>query len=513
MDYMMDRGMLGLQEVIYDGCQEQAVDLDISLPDYCPDIQKILKCQVYPCITNRAIMNDQLTLEGNYTVKVFYLDSVGNTVRCCENSRPFSATITLKQAVDRARIKAWTRVEYINCRATSSRRLDIHGAFSLCARVTARSEYSVISSVNDADVEQQMDEVAFTQLETSAVQTFSVEEVLELPAGKPEAETILRSDATVNLQDFKIVANKIMLKGDVELKLLYNSSLDDTLLESMEYAIPFSQMIDVTGIEEDFRCDIRVSVVQTEIQIKNDYSGEKFFFDSQIKLCALLTAYSDSNLSIVTDSYSKSFELNIDYSQKNFERLEDLFSETTIQKNTISTDVEISKMIDAWSEMCTVEAVLQEGELCLRGKYNLCILALNASGTPMYLERVIDYEYKRPWKGEGPILCDAEGLVTGISYRISASELEIKVELRLTAAVFCQQACRFIENLTADENKPREQDSSAALSLYYAEKGERLWDIARAYCTSVAAIQHENEMEDDIVETRGMLLIPITMHC
>jgi len=131
----------------------------------------------------------------------------------------------------------------------------------------------------------------------------------------------------------------------------------------------------------------------------------------------------------------------------------------------------------------------------------------------MYLERVIDYEYKRPWKGEGPILCDAEGLVTGISYRISASELEIKVELRLTAAVFCQQACRFIENLTADENKPREQDSSAALSLYYAEKGERLWDIARAYCTSVAAIQQENEMEDDIVENRGMLLIPITMHC
>ena len=157
--------------------------------------------------------------------KVFYLDSVGNTVRCCENSRPFSATITLKQAVDRARIKAWTRVEYINCRATSSRRLDIHGAFSLCAKVTARSEFGVISSVNEADVEQQTDEVAFTQLETSAVQTFSVEEVLELPAGKPEAETILRSDATVNLQDFKVVANKIMLKGDVELKLLYNSSL------------------------------------------------------------------------------------------------------------------------------------------------------------------------------------------------------------------------------------------------------------------------------------------------
>ena len=64
MDYMMDRGMLGLQEVIYDGCQEQAVDLDISLPDYCPDIQKILKCQVYPCITNRAKLHRKSLLFG-----------------------------------------------------------------------------------------------------------------------------------------------------------------------------------------------------------------------------------------------------------------------------------------------------------------------------------------------------------------------------------------------------------------------------------------------------------------
>ncbi|MFR1475205.1 MAG: hypothetical protein ACLSB9_05420 [Hydrogeniiclostridium mannosilyticum] len=154
---------------------------------------------------------------------------------------------------------------------------------------------------------------------------------------------------------------------------------------------------------------------------------------------------------------------------------------------------------------------LQEGELCLRGKYNLCILALNASGTPMYLERVIDYEYKRPWKGEGPILCDVEGLVTGISYRISASELEIKVELRLTAAVFCQQACRFIENLTADENKPREQDLPPKPLL--RREGRASLGHCQGLLHSVAAIQQENEMEDDIVENRGMLLIPITMHC
>lgn len=48
MDYMLNREALAAGEVLYDGSQEQPVDLDISLPDYCPDIQRILKCQVYP---------------------------------------------------------------------------------------------------------------------------------------------------------------------------------------------------------------------------------------------------------------------------------------------------------------------------------------------------------------------------------------------------------------------------------------------------------------------------------
>ena len=83
MDYMLNREALAAGEVLYDGSQEQPVDLDISLPDYCPDIQRILKCQVYPRITGRNIIGDRVELEGTYNVKVFYLDAGGTTLRCC----------------------------------------------------------------------------------------------------------------------------------------------------------------------------------------------------------------------------------------------------------------------------------------------------------------------------------------------------------------------------------------------------------------------------------------------
>ena len=50
MEYTLKRAEYTDSTILFDGCQEQPLDLDISLPDYCPDIQRILKCQVMPCI-------------------------------------------------------------------------------------------------------------------------------------------------------------------------------------------------------------------------------------------------------------------------------------------------------------------------------------------------------------------------------------------------------------------------------------------------------------------------------
>ena len=99
--------------------------------------------------------------------------------------------------------------------------------------------------------------------------------------------------------------------------------------------------------------------------------------------------------------------------------------------------------------------------------------------------------------------------MAGMSYRITSSELEVKTELAFSGAVFARKTCRMVEAAHADESKPRDRDRSAALVLYYAEPGEALWDIARAYCTSMEAIQRENGLESEAMESQGMLLIPM----
>ena len=512
MDYMLNREALAAGEVLYDGSQEQPVDLDISLPDYCPDIQRILKCQVYPRITGRNIIGDRVELEGTYNVKVFYLDAGGTTLRCCENSSSFFAAITLKQPAESAHIFSFTRVEYINCRATSPRRLDIHGAFSVCAKVIARTDSEVVCGIEGDEIEQKRQTMPYSRLAGFCGQQFPLEEVLELPASKPGADNILRATAFASLQDSKAVAGKLMVKGEVTLKILYSSVLDESMLETMEYAIPFSQMLDGGEFTDDCLCEVKLDIAGLTIQVKNDYSGDKTFFDVQASLYAEAVAYQPAEVTVVTDAYSKAYELEIGYQQKTLEQVVELLNDSTIQKSSISLEgTGISKVFDIWNELSSVTAAEQDGQIVYKGKFNVCILAANQENRPFYTERMVDFEYAHPWGAEKPkeVKCISWLNVAGISYRITGDGIEIKAELRLEAQVITQNSMKIISEIRADEDRPRARDTSAALSIYYADPGESLWDIARAYCTSVDAIRQENNLTGEFVESRGMLLIPM----
>lgn len=511
MDYMLDREAMAVGEVIFDGCQEQPVDLNISLPDYCPDIQRILKCQIYPKIGSRSISGDRLMLEGGFTVKVFYLDPDGTKIRFCDSSDTFSAEISLKQEADNAQIYAFPRVEYINCRATSSRRLDIHGSFSLCAKVVVQGHSEIVSNIVGSDIEQKKDTVKINNLAGFSQQQFSVDEILELGSGKPPADSVIRSDAFAVLQDFKVTAGKLMVKGEVCIKFLYEGTEEDSTPEAMEFTIPFSQMLDCDGVTDDCMCDVRLNVVGVEAQIKNDYSGDKTFFDTQVRLFASAAAYQGTEVTVVNDAYSKDYELNIESKQKTMDNLTELVGDTTINKSTLSIeDNTVSKIIDVWNEMSTVSAQVQDGQVNFKGKYSLCVLALNEESKPFYFERLIDFEYNHPSSSTGDNLkCDAQVEVGGISFRIMGDGIEAKTELRLMSEVYNRYSFKAITQVTADEEKPVSHDNSAALCIYYAEPGENLWDIARSYRTSMDTIKQENGIADEMIENREMLLIPM----
>ena len=66
-----------------------------------------------------------------------------------------------------------------------------------------------------------------------------------------------------------------------------------------------------------------------------------------------------------------------------------------------------------------------------------------------------------------------------------------------------------VEDVTVDEETVKEVDKNTALTIYYCDTGEEVWQIAKRYNTSVDAIMQSNDLEDDRIGDKRTLLIPI----
>ena len=80
------------------------------------------------------------------------------------------------------------------------------------------------------------------------------------------------------------------------------------------------------------------------------------------------------------------------------------------------------------------------------------------------------------------------------------------LDYNVNGKIYCCFDKKVLRSLAVCDDKPK-KDKGAALTVYFADAGERLWDIAREHCTTVDIIMQENGLKRDIVEEKSMLMI------
>ena len=483
MEYQLTREVCKTPETIFEGAKEMPVDLDLSLPDYCPDIEKILKCRISPGITSRNISGDMLEVEGNVLISLYYLDSKKQAVRLCEHSSPFSGSFALKPGSDDAVAMLRLKTEYLNCRAVSPRRVDIHGAFSILANVQAAADQEYYSSIQGDDIQQRKTVQTVSRLCATGQQQFSITEVLDIGQGKGFPESILRSELSVSCDSVKALTDKLMISGEAVLRILYVTDIESGSQDVMTFNIPFSQVLDAKGITDTTTNDVTIEVMNYDTALKSEYDENSTLVTLDARICATVMAVEDGETEIVDDAYSTMYESELITKQCRITRL----------------PVMTEKDISVKSDVTTGENGITR------------ITALDSDGVPFYVERPLDFTVTPEFAGE---VQSPSGRVDvrpmGISFRITGdNSVEIKLDMKLTGSITEQNTMRGIVSVHSNDDRCRMKDKAAALTLYFAEKGESLWDIACAYCTSVEAIKLENEMTEDLITADGMILIPM----
>lgn len=509
MELVVNRQPVFINETLLEADLEQPVECDVLLPDYCPDIQKILKCTVEPVVANQTALGSRLELEGHCLVTVHYM---AQNKRLCrsEYKVPFTKTAELKGEAACPMISVQGVCDYVNCRAVSSRRIDIRGAVTLRTTVHNMREEKAVISAQGMGVQLRRNACGATRVVCQTCKTFPVSEELELPESKGAVDCLLRVGAVAKVLDSKVLAGKVILRGEVALNFLYRTL--EGRCETMEYTLPISQMIDAEGADDACRCHVRLTVLSASVEKRCDADGEERLLVAEANVTAHVRVHREYEALCSSDCYSTKYECGCQSKNASTLELTQVVDKSFLYKDRMELPEGVTRVVDLWCRVLDWTVKFADGDALVCGK--LCVSLFGETGEDEieYFEKLVEFEDPVPVGAGGceGILFHPALRVCSCGYTLgSDNTVEVRAEVGVSGCMYRSRSTAMICEISLDETKEKTVTIQKGLYVCMAEAGEPLWDIAKRYNTSVERIMDENELETDCLSERTMLLVPV----
>lgn len=496
---------------LYDGFEqimetnhECPVDTEYNLPDYCADIQKILKCIVTPEIVSTAVIGDSLSVDGAADIRVLYLDAKGECVRGFDTKKEFSFTVRLNGSPEGANAVVRPYVQHVTCRAMNARRVDMHITLGFAVSVTAVRRTELAECVNHEWIEARTESYDVSRAAGCCTHTFILEENIELQNGKPPVETILRRSVRYQIDSVQVHTGEAVVSGKACVEILYRTFSDSAVPERMACELPFTQTVECAGVDEDSAAQVCCPGGECTIQPREDSVGEYTILNLYLKPTFSIRFSKLCTVRTVCDAFAIQGVLTAKYKNASLERMETASPRTIKVKDTVRIpENDLERVLDIWCDALSLSSFVEKDSASIRGKFSVCMLYQNKEKRIAFAERMFDFTDVRAAPESGKY--SAFGEITAVRYSITdAGSVECTADVSVTEQMRAVYPVRSIEAAELDETTACD---TCCAAVYYASCGEKLWDIAKRYHARVSAVQaHNNCTEDTLSADRPMII-------
>lgn len=508
MDLKIIRQPLTVNDVVYSGVGEIPIDEDFVLPDYFAEINKMLKCKCEGRITSKSVNGLSLIIDGHICINLLYCDKDGE-LYSYEHIFPFSKTFDVSDDLTGAIIEASLKNEYINCRVVTERKVSVHGAISASVKAVLMKKYDVVADIEEDKIQIDRKEIPALNSMGNAEKNMLLEEELTLSSGQPSIKNILRYSAFPTVTEVKTLKNKVSVKGNLAVTVLYRSEKQCAVYKS---AVPFSQILEINGLFEECVCSAKATLCYLEVKPSAN-SNEQRSMQLSAKLNISVKTYCDEKIPVISDIYSTNYEVSVAKTDMNIERVVGHIGDNYMFKSSFDLgDCEITNIIDSWTETEVVNCKFSDGSLLINATVNICVLAMNSDNKVCFFEKKQDFVYNKSidYSIIGKLKCDAVFEPISVSFTIlSEKSVEYRIEYRVNISLCEEKTYPMICEISYDENNKIDKRNDCSMVIYFARQGERVWDIAKMYSSDMAQVRQINSINGDTIDSDKQILIPI----
>lgn len=270
--------------------------------------------------------------------------------------------------------------------------------------------------------------------------------------------------------------------------------------------MPISQIINLEGIDEDCTCCVCLPVTSLEVLPKADQAGDNRLIDISARVGAGVKAYRELSFPTVTDAYSVCCDLETKSRNADFAVIADKFNDTFTCRSTQDLP-EARQILALWCSDLSKSVAQDSDGIIISGELTLHFLYTDAESQPCYAQRQTNYEYRRAVRKCGDLKCLPCIEITAASAACASGSADVRVEMNISGCIFDSVRRKTVTSIECSDSDGK-KTGGAALTVYFADAGEEIWDIARRYNTTVEAVEQENGITGETVAQKCMLLIP-----
>ncbi len=465
------------------------VELEGVVPDVNEDVGRIASIRCNVLLKSKELNDRGLRVGAEVEAVLLCITENADAVQTVRLTKEFEAVIDVPgQTPDEG--QTFLRVLRTEGKVLNPRKLSVSAEIGVEALLWKKEEavITLLPSEEDAAL------LCGLKTEAAAVpaaavgeKSFALTESFVFPAERPAPRRILCAQSAFALGETSRIGSRLIVKGTLKLAVLYEAEGFVWPLRQ-EFTAPLSQIVDL-GTEDAVCSTLRCETTSLYFDLADSIGGVSLSTEVHAVLQAVCRTR--EKIQCLTDAYSNAMPLRCLSCALSLPQAEETRSVSLTASELIGAGEDCAELLTVLPALSRQDrAVSAELDLLYRTKNGEIAAAhrqLPLRGeTPGEDAHILSLTWKR---------CDLQPEGEGV-------QCDLEAELRFQT--WGERTLQALTGAMLDEEHPIDRAALPAFTLVHVQ-GESLWELARRYHSSVAAIEAANPAQEEAGE---MLLIP-----
>lgn len=492
---------------------------EATLPEYSPGIIRTIRtdclCTLSAAIFENGIISVKITAE----VRIVYISEQKNYLKSAvfpfEFTHTFDASRTPPESV---KPELQAKVFCVSCSAKpkGARSFEIKLNTAVSASLYICEETELYSETSGGDTELRMQTATALRRNIFCGNADELHEEITLDSSMPPAAEIADFSLTPILDKAEAGDGAIKFYGTAEFKCTYRAETapDEARCEYIHLSqkLPFSGEITAPGISYSDKVYANVNLKKLEACTAFDPYGENRIVGVSAVIECEANVFGECRLEYSDDGYCAGYECSFKTAEYSSDILTEEISERTELSESFAADrTPLTRITDTVFRLSPATPEISDGKLYLDAKASVSVFGTLENGEPDCIQTVFSAKFPIESAEASP----EKRYI--LSTQILSAKSELKDgEITVTAIAETQGAAIEKNTIRAISDAQISYDSPKALCrseyiIYYPEKSETLWDIAKKYEIPQKTLAEANGIDESGTFDKKTVLIPCSI--